>query len=214
MSKPSSVIQISTSKPSTVTPATSRVNTSGDALGLSAAKSGSSSVPPLRSFRSQHYGAARKYGPRTHLIPHERSRKEQKPTRGAHPPSQRPETPPLLDRRRSLLRQPPPFPSWVFETSHPFARGPIQRCHSRWSIWLRLMRFLPTNTGKKLSNFKWQWQSFNQSVYHHSRLSKPLALIVQIYEAVNLGTISHEQLLQSIDEALFRNLDVTIGGVS
>lgn len=76
------------------------------------------------------------------------------------------------------------------------------------------MRFLPTNTGKKLSNFKWQWQSFNQSVYHHSRLSNPLAVIVQIYEAVNHGTIFHEQLLQSIDEALFRNLDVTIGGLS
>lgn len=76
------------------------------------------------------------------------------------------------------------------------------------------MRFLPTDTGKKLADFKQQWESFNQSVYHHSRLSNPLAPIVLMYEAVNQSSISYEQLLQTIDEVLFGNLDVTIGGLS
>ena len=81
---------------------------------------------------------------------------------------------------------------------------------SRYSF----MRYLPTETGKKLADFKQQWHSFNQSAYQHSRLANPSAPIVRMYEAVIQGTISHEQLLQTIDEALFANLDVTIGGLS
>ena len=78
-----------------------------------------------------------------------------------------------------------------------------------------IMRFVPTSTGKKLSIFKQQWQKFNQAVYEHCRESKShTAPIVQMYEAAERGTISHEQLLQTIDEALFANLDVTVGGLS
>ena len=81
---------------------------------------------------------------------------------------------------------------------------------SRYSF----MRYFPTETGKKLADFKQQWHSFNESAYQHARLSNPSVPIVRMYEAVNQGTISHEQLLQTIDEALFANLDVTIGGLS
>ena len=76
------------------------------------------------------------------------------------------------------------------------------------------MRYLPTETGKKLADFRQQWHSFNRSAYQHSRLTNPSVPIVRMYEAANQGTISHEQLLQTIDEALFANLDVTIGGLS
>ena len=76
------------------------------------------------------------------------------------------------------------------------------------------MRFLPTETGKKLADFKQQWRAFNQTAYEHSRVASPSAPIVQMFKAANQGTISHEQLLQTIDEALFANLDVTIGGLS
>ncbi|CAD6565536.1 MAG: hypothetical protein ASARMPRED_007316 [Alectoria sarmentosa] len=76
------------------------------------------------------------------------------------------------------------------------------------------MRFFPTQAGKKLAHFKKQWRSFNQSAYQHFRLSNPLTPIVRMYEAANQGAISHEQLLQTVDEALFANLDVTIGGLS
>ena len=81
---------------------------------------------------------------------------------------------------------------------------------SRYSF----MRYLPTDTGKKLADFKQQWHSFNQSAYQHSRLSNPSAPVVRMYEAVEQGSLSHEQLLQTIDEALFANLDVTTGGLS
>lgn len=76
------------------------------------------------------------------------------------------------------------------------------------------MRFFPTEPGKKLAEFKQQWKTFNQRAYEHSCLADPPAPIVQMYEAANRGTISHEQLLQTIDESLFANLDVTIGGLS
>ena len=77
------------------------------------------------------------------------------------------------------------------------------------------MRFFPTGPGKKLAIFKQEWQAFNNAVYDHCRLSDlPTAPIVQMYDAAKRGTISYEQLLQTIDEALFANLDVTVGGLS
>ena len=77
-----------------------------------------------------------------------------------------------------------------------------------------IMRFYPTEPAKKLASFKRQWQSFNQKAYEHASRVNPSAPIVQMYEAASHGTISYEQLLQTIDESLFANLDVTIGGLS
>ena len=76
------------------------------------------------------------------------------------------------------------------------------------------MRFFPTEAHRALADFKTRWAAFNRRVYEHARTAEPSAAIVQMFEAVEQGTISHEQLYQTIDEALFANLDVTIGGVS
>ncbi|KAL8983715.1 MAG: hypothetical protein Q9177_004900 [Variospora cf. flavescens] len=86
----------------------------------------------------------------------------------------------------------------------------IQGGTSRFAI----MRFFPTDAGKKLADFQQQWSSFNRIAVQHARHMKPPAPIIQMYEAVNQGTILHEQLLQTIDESLFANLDVTIGALT
>lgn len=76
------------------------------------------------------------------------------------------------------------------------------------------MRFFPTEANKALAVFKQQWQIFNQTAYKHARLSASPPPIVPMFEAVVQGTITSEQLYQTLDEALFANLDVTTGGIS
>lgn len=75
-------------------------------------------------------------------------------------------------------------------------------------------RFLPTKATKSLAAFKHQWQSFNQTAYERAKGSSSPAPFVAMFEAANQGTITHEQLYQTLDEALFANLDVTTGGIS
>lgn len=75
-------------------------------------------------------------------------------------------------------------------------------------------RFFPTEANNALAAFKQQWQIFNQTAYEHARLSASPPPIVPMFEAVVQGTITSEQLYQTLDEALFANLDVTTGGIS
>lgn len=75
-------------------------------------------------------------------------------------------------------------------------------------------RFLPNEANNALAAFKQQWQVFNRAAYEHALASRPSAPIVSMFEAANQGTITHEQLYQTLDEALFANLDVTTGGIS
>ncbi|KAL9121383.1 MAG: hypothetical protein Q9187_002057 [Circinaria calcarea] len=50
--------------------------------------------------------------------------------------------------------------------------------------------------------------------YLRARSSGAGVPICKMYEAVDRGTISEELLLQTLDEMLFANLDVTMGGIS
>lgn len=52
-----------------------------------------------------------------------------------------------------------------------------------------VMRFFPTAPGRKLVEFKREWESFNRSVYEHSRQAKPAAPIVQMYEVSTTPTL-------------------------
>ena len=86
----------------------------------------------------------------------------------------------------------------------------IQGGLSRFS-W---MRYFPHKAGKALVDFKTQWQSFNETTYQSALGSPSPPPIVSMVDAVSSGSITTEQLHQTLDEALFANLDVTTGGIS
>ncbi|TEA09856.1 Cytochrome P450 monooxygenase aclC [Colletotrichum sidae] len=75
-------------------------------------------------------------------------------------------------------------------------------------------RFLPTTGNAKLAEFKENWRRFNQDALAHAQQHSIAAPIISMTEAVSAGAIDEDQLLQTLDESLFANLDVTIGGLS
>jgi cytochrome P450 len=94
----------------------------------------------------------------------------------------------------------------------------------REDVWKRMIQggvtrspwsqYLPTKINKELRKYKQQWADFNRDVYLASKESEQGAPIVGMYGAVESGTIGSEELLQTLDEMLFANLDVTMGGLS
>ncbi|KAF2446667.1 cytochrome P450 [Karstenula rhodostoma CBS 690.94] len=75
-------------------------------------------------------------------------------------------------------------------------------------------RFLPLQTNSDLLQFKRRWAEFNSDIYPQCQAANREVAIVPMYEAVERGSIDTEQLLQTLDEMLFANLDVTLGGLS
>lgn len=73
---------------------------------------------------------------------------------------------------------------------------------------------LPTRNTRDLNLFQERWGRFNDTVYSICQQTKNPATIKSLYEAWNAGSITKEQALQTLDEMLFANLDVTIGGLS
>ncbi|RFU77901.1 cytochrome p450 monooxygenase [Trichoderma arundinaceum] len=75
-------------------------------------------------------------------------------------------------------------------------------------------RFLLTSTNRTLKAFKKKWTQFNDQAYERASKEYPNHPIVILYAAVEQGTTSKTELLHTLDEALFANLDVTIGNFS
>lgn len=75
-------------------------------------------------------------------------------------------------------------------------------------------RLLPTAANAALRTFKQRWRAFNSAAHAHTLTHEPSAPIVEMYAATALGEMSEEQLLQTLDESLYANLDVTTGGLS
>ncbi len=75
-------------------------------------------------------------------------------------------------------------------------------------------QYLPTAANRGLSKFKMGWASFNREALHESLADKRHTPLVQMHGAVESGTISLEELYQTLDEILFANLDVTAGALS
>ncbi|KIX09583.1 uncharacterized protein Z518_00663 [Rhinocladiella mackenziei CBS 650.93] len=75
-------------------------------------------------------------------------------------------------------------------------------------------RFLPTRANQALSVFKVAWASFNDRAVQRARDLSLGAPIEQMYAAVTAGTITADQLYQTLDESLYANLDVTTGALS
>lgn len=75
-------------------------------------------------------------------------------------------------------------------------------------------QYLPTAANRELSEFRRGWACFNKEALHESLADKRHTPLVQMYEAVESGTLSLEELYQTLDEILFANLDVTAGALS
>lgn len=86
----------------------------------------------------------------------------------------------------------------------------IQGGAPRFSIF----RFLPAQITKELMEFKQEWRSLNRSAYEACVLADEGAAIMDMYAEVKRGVVDEEEMLQTLDEMLFANLDVTMGGLS
>jgi cytochrome P450 len=75
-------------------------------------------------------------------------------------------------------------------------------------------QYLPTAANRALFEFKTEWHAFNKMAFQRAISENIDAPIVEMFSAANAGTITHEQLYQTLDEMLYANLDVTIGGIS
>jgi cytochrome P450 len=75
-------------------------------------------------------------------------------------------------------------------------------------------RYLPWGPAKKLRVFKKRWEAFNRQARDACVQSRQQTPIVDMFAAVDHGTLQLEELLQTCDEMLFANLDVTIGALS
>ncbi|KAI0542849.1 cytochrome P450 [Xylaria digitata] len=78
-----------------------------------------------------------------------------------------------------------------------------------------LSRFFPTAANKEMETFQTRWKAFNNRAYERAREVRALATpIVSMYEDAHKGSMTFEHVLQTLDECLFANLDVTTGAMS
>ncbi|KAI0392796.1 cytochrome P450 [Xylariaceae sp. FL0594] len=77
-------------------------------------------------------------------------------------------------------------------------------------------RFLPTATNRDLATFQNKWKTFNDHAYAiTSQSGAPTATpIVNMYDSILQGSVTLQNVLQTLDECLFANLDVTTGAMS
>ncbi|KAI1457523.1 putative cytochrome P450 monooxygenase [Annulohypoxylon moriforme] len=108
-------------------------------------------------------------------------------------------TPGLQAQLRSLI----PLRESLFEQ---VIRGGLPRF--AWS------RYLPTKTNRDLRKFKSEWAEFNDSAHDLCRSRQRNVPIVQMYESLQAGSVRKDHVLHTLDEMLFGNLDVAIGGIS
>jgi cytochrome P450 len=76
-------------------------------------------------------------------------------------------------------------------------------------------RFLPIEAQRTLRKFDAKWRAFNHAAYQRaSERSLTETPIAQLFDALEKGTVSAEHVHHTLDEALYANLDVTMGGLS
>lgn len=78
-----------------------------------------------------------------------------------------------------------------------------------------LSRLLPTEANRSLNQWKKVWLQFNIDAYDIAKTRNGDVLFVRMWDdAENDGGMTRDQVLQTIDESLYANLDVGIGSVS
>ena len=75
-------------------------------------------------------------------------------------------------------------------------------------------KYLPTKANRALAEFRTEWHALNKMAYELAVSSGSNAPIISLYAAADKGDITHEQMYQTLDEMLYANLDVTLGGIS
>lgn len=75
-------------------------------------------------------------------------------------------------------------------------------------------KYLPTKANRALTEFRSEWHAVNKMAYDLAVSSSSNAPIISLYAAANEGEITHEEMYQTLDEMLYANLDVTLGGIS
>lgn len=75
-------------------------------------------------------------------------------------------------------------------------------------------KHLPLSTNRDLSMFKARWEKLNHGAYRECRDGKRIPPMVRMYESFMAGSITLDNFLQTMDEMLFGNLDVTIGALA
>nr|AQZ42162.1 putative cytochrome P450 oxidoreductase [Gliocladium sp.] len=76
-----------------------------------------------------------------------------------------------------------------------------------------ITKYLPGSALALLRQFQGKWEGFVKAAYNRS-IQTGDGTIVPLFEAVNRGEMSMQELLQTLDESLFANLDVTAHAVS
>lgn len=75
-------------------------------------------------------------------------------------------------------------------------------------------RYLPIAALTDLVKFEAEWSQFNDLAQQHAARQSSQVHIVRLYEAMESGSMTKKHMLQTLDEILFANLDVTMGGIS
>lgn len=76
-------------------------------------------------------------------------------------------------------------------------------------------RFVPGGRRRMLLSFHRRWKSFNDRAYKRAQDSGPAnAPVISMYRSVSEGALTETELLHTLDEMIFVNLDVTVGNFS
>jgi cytochrome P450 len=75
-------------------------------------------------------------------------------------------------------------------------------------------RHLPTQANRELVAFRKRWLAVNELAHQHAIDTGINAPIIDYFASVATGEITIDEMLQTVDEMLFANLDVTIGALS
>ena len=76
-------------------------------------------------------------------------------------------------------------------------------------------KYLPTAANRMLRDFRQRWTKFNKQAWATAAdRGARQAPIVLMYEAIRTGTCTESEILQTLDEMLYANLDVTLGGLT
>lgn len=75
-------------------------------------------------------------------------------------------------------------------------------------------KHLPTQANRELAAFRKRWLAVNELAYTRAIEAGISAPIIDYFAARDIGELTTDEMLQTMDEMLFANLDVTIGALS
>lgn len=97
----------------------------------------------------------------------------------------------------------------------PLREGLFKRMISGGLTRFSLSRYLPIVVNRDMAAFQRRWRTFNDRAYARAKTSeKSTPPIVRMYEDAHSGLVTFDNVLQTLDECLFANLDVTTGAMS